>query len=95
MSVTSPAPRAASEPASALDPAARAAVVLALLPPEDARAVAASLDRGVIDRIVTAYEGLGAPPRETVLAVVARFVAELESPRPAVRGGTRPAKALS
>ena len=102
--MTVPAPAAATEPiapgpsgerdAPALTPAARVAVVLSLLPPEEARALAQRLDPGTVERVIAAYEAMGALPRPVVLQVIARFVAEMASPHPSVRGGARQARAL-
>ena len=88
-----PTPSAAAA-GPALTPAARVAVVLSLLPPEEARTLAQRLDPGTVERVIVAYEAMGTLPRPVVLQVIARFVAEMASPHPSVRGGARQAQAL-
>ena len=92
MSLTAPAvPR----PAPALTPPQRVAIILSLLEPGEARALAERLEPGMIDRVITAYEAMGSLPKPVVLEVIARFVAEMASPHPSVRGGMRRAEALA
>ena len=88
------APRTITTPAD-LSPAERVAVVLSLMDPDQARTVAADWSPAEVDRVVAAYEAMGALPRPVVLEVLAGFVAELASPNPAVRGGHRQASALA
>ena len=90
----SPDARDAHDALDALGAAERVAVILSLLPPDEARALARKLDPGTVDRVIAAYEAMGTLPRPVVLQVIARFVAELTSPHPAVRGGARQAQAL-
>ena len=81
--------------ASDLAPAERVAVILSLMEPERARAMAADWTPSEIDRVVAAYEAMGTLPRPVVLEVVAGFVTELASPNPSVRGGHKQASALA
>ena len=98
--MTAPALRSPTVPrvigaAADLAPAERVAVVLSLMEPERARALAAEWTPAEVDRVVAAYEGMGTLPRPVVLEVVAGFVTDLASPHPRVRGGHRQASALA
>ena len=96
MSLTpaAPAPRPVASGAALTAPE-RVAVVLSLLEPDAARAVAARFEPAAVDRIVAAYEAMGSPPKPVVLEVMARFVTEMASPHPSVRGGPSRAAALA
>lgn len=89
------APPTGPSSAADLSPAERVAVVLSLLEPDQARALAAGWSPQETDRVVAAYEAMGALPRPVVLEVVAAFVAELSDATLAVRGGARGAAALA
>ena len=91
---TAPVPSALGVP-SALTAPQRVAIILSLLDPDNARALAERLEPGTVDRVIAAYEAMGTLPRPAVLEVIARFVAEMASPYPSVRGGARQAEALA
>ncbi len=71
------------------------AVVLSLLDPPQAKALAETLDAGAVDRVIAAYEDMRSVPKPVLLQIIAGFVAELRSKSPKVRGGRRGAAALA
>ncbi|NNU17299.1 hypothetical protein HK107_13290 [Parvularcula sp. ZS-1/3] len=71
-----------------------AAIILSLLEPETAKAVAAYFDEGRLDRALDAYERLDMVDQAEMLSVVRSFNATLDGDLPVISGGTKRAASL-
>ncbi|MEM6650840.1 MAG: hypothetical protein AAF603_11390, partial [Pseudomonadota bacterium] len=54
-----------------LRPSERVAVILSLLEPHQAKAIADQLDEGAIDRVISAYEDMRTVPKPVLLQIIA------------------------
>lgn len=81
--------------ARALTPQQRAAIVIALLGPENAGPVVEKIEDRHLKAFYQSYEGLSRIPREVLLATVADFVAELKNLSGTLKGGKTEARELT
>ncbi|MEM9809701.1 MAG: FliG C-terminal domain-containing protein [Pseudomonadota bacterium] len=92
----SPPPPSAQAPViHHLSSAQRAAIILSLLDPEEARQLAQSFDPGAVDRAVAAFESLRIVDRGSILEAIATFVTTVKDHIPVVAGGARQAEKLA
>lgn len=89
------ATRAAPQIEQRVTPAQRAAIILSLLEPENARNIAERFDEGRIDRAIKAFESLRMVGRKDLLSTIRTFTTALEGDFPVVAGGQRRAYALA
>ncbi|MEM7518201.1 MAG: FliG C-terminal domain-containing protein [Planctomycetota bacterium] len=73
----------------------RAAIILSLLEPDNARSIAEHFDEGRVDRAVEAFESLRMVGRRDLLATIKAFTTALEGDFPVVAGGQRRASVLA
>ena len=78
-----------------ITPQQRAAIILALMEPENAQQVAAEFDDGLVDNAVQGFQQLRIVPPEDLITTVRAFNRALQSDLPVVAGGQRRAEALS
>jgi len=81
--------------ARALTAQQRAAIVIALLGPENAGPVVEKIEDRHLKAFYQSYEGLSRIPREVLLATVADFVAELKNLSGTLKGGKTEARELT
>jgi len=73
----------------------KAAVIIALLGPENAGPVVEQIEDRHLRSFMSAFENLQLIPRESMLAAVADFITELDTRRGGIRGGPEAARALA
>ena len=78
-----------------LTAAQRAAVILSLLDPDNARSLAKGFDNGAAERAIGAFESLRIVDKRALLETIAAFVAAIKDEVPVVAGGARRAEQLA
>ncbi|MEM0928078.1 MAG: FliG C-terminal domain-containing protein [Pseudomonadota bacterium] len=78
-----------------LTAAQRAAVILSLLDPDNARSLAEGFDDGAAERAIEAFESLRVVDKRALLETIASFVSAVQDEVPVVAGGARRAERLA
>ncbi|MEM7740075.1 MAG: FliG C-terminal domain-containing protein [Pseudomonadota bacterium] len=79
----------------ALTGAQKAAVILSLLDPDNARSLAEGFDDGAADKAIEAFQNLRVVDKRVILETIATFVAAVQDDVPVVAGGMRRAEQLA
>jgi len=88
-------PQIAIGAVSTLSGPQKAAVIIALLGPDSAGPIVEKIEDRQLRSFMSAFENLQLIPRESMLAAVADFIAELNARKGGVRGGAEAARALA
>ncbi|MEO1656123.1 MAG: FliG C-terminal domain-containing protein [Pseudomonadota bacterium] len=93
--VSQPQPASQDVDIPKLTAAQRAAVILSLLDPDNARSLAEGFDDGAAERAIGAFESLRIVDKRALLETIAAFVAAVKDEVPVVAGGARRAEQLA